>query len=236
MAEKEGKPRQKRQFVRFGAYRVDPAWRRLPQEERDASRKEFLAALEESRASLMIRTYSCLGTRGDCDFLLWMISDRLEAFQELQASLLKSSLGKYLALPHSYLAMTRRSVYVDKHVHEGQEGVRLAVKPGEAKYLFVYPFVKTRDWYRLTRSARQGMMDEHITVGHRYPTVKLNTSYSFGLDDQEFVVAFESDVPADFLDLVMELRETEASRYTARDTPILTGVAVPAAEMLELLG
>jgi chlorite dismutase len=236
MAEKEPKTKQKRQFVRYAAYRVDPAWRRLQQEERDASRKEFLAALEESRATIMIRTYSCLATRGDCDFLLWTISDRLEAFQELQARLLKTGLGKYLTLPHSYLGMTKRSVYVDKHIHEGQEGVRLTVKPGEARYLFVYPFVKTRDWYRLTRSARQGMMDEHITVGHRYPSVKLNTTYSFGLDDQEFIVAFESDVPADFLDLVMELRETEASRYTSRDTPILTGIAVSGAEMLDLLG
>jgi chlorite dismutase len=236
MAEKQPKERQKRQFVRYAAHRVDPVWRRLPQEERDASRKEFLVALEESRASILIRTYSCLGTRGDCDFLLWTISDRLEAFQELQARLLRTGLGKYLTVPHSYLGMTKRSIYVDQHIHEGQEGVRLAVKPGEAKYLFVYPFVKTRDWYRLTRSARQGMMDEHIAVGHRYPTVKLNTTYSFGLDDQEFIVAFESDVPADFLDLVMELRETEASRYTSRDTPILTGIAVSAAEMLDLLG
>jgi chlorite dismutase len=236
MAEKEPKAKEKRQFVRFAAYRVDPAWRRLPQQERDASRKEFLAALEEVRASLILRTYSCLGTRGDFDFLLWQIGDRLEAFQDLQARLLKTGLGKYLTLPHSYLGMTKRSLYVDKHVHEGQEGVRLTVKPGEAKYLFVYPFVKTRDWYRLTRSARQGMMDEHIAVGHRYPSVKLNTTYSFGLDDQEFIVAFESDVPADFLDLVMELRETEASRYTLRDTPILTGIAVPAETMLDLLG
>ncbi|MBI2080861.1 MAG: chlorite dismutase family protein [candidate division NC10 bacterium] len=236
MAEKEPKAKEKRQFVRFAAYRVDPAWRRLPQQERDASRKEFLAALEEVRATLILRTYSCLGTRGDFDFLLWLISDRLEAFQDFQARLLKTGLGKYLTLPHSYLGMTKRSIYVDKHVHEGQEGVRLTVKPGEAKYLFVYPFVKTRDWYRLTRSARQGMMDEHIAVGHRYPSVKLNTTYSFGLDDQEFIVAFESDVPADFLDLVMELRETEASRYTLRDTPILAGIAVPAETMLDLLG
>ena len=122
MVEKEGKPKQKRQFVRYSAYRVDPAWRRLPQEERDASRKELLAVLEESQASLTIRTYSCLATRGDCDFLLWMISDRLEAFQDLQARLLKTGLGKYLTLPHSYLAMTRRSVYVDKHVTRGRKG------------------------------------------------------------------------------------------------------------------
>ncbi len=80
------------------------------------------------------------------------------------------------------------------------------------------------------------MMNAHIAIGHKYPTVKINTSYSFGLDDQDFVVAFESDFPGDFLDLVMDLRETEASRYTVRDTPILTGVAMPIEACLDTLG
>ena len=69
-------------------------------------------------------------------------------------------------------------------------------------------------------------MDEHIALGHKYPSVKLNTTYSFGLDDQEFVVAFETDEPRDFVDLVPALRETEASLYTLRDTPIFSCVAV----------
>ena len=123
--------------------------------------------------------------------------------------------------------MTRHSIYVDKHVHPGQEGKRGQMVPGESKYLFIYPFVKTRDWYRLPKEKRQELMDEHIRVGHKYPSVKLNTTYSFGLDDQEFVLAFETDQPADFLDLVMELRETEASRYTLRDTPVFTCLKKP---------
>jgi chlorite dismutase len=125
---------------------------------------------------------------------------------------------------------------VDKHVHPGQDGTRLTVTPGKAKYLFVYPFVKTRAWYALPMERRQQMMDVHIEVGNRFPSVKLNTTYSYGLDDQEFVLAFESDHPSDFLDLVMTLRETEASSYTERDTPIFTCIAKPAGEMLDLLG
>ena len=77
---------------------------------------------------------------------------------------------------------------------------------------------------------------EHIRIGLMYPRVKLNTTYSFGIDDQEFVVAFETNFPEDFLDLVQQLRETEISMYTLQDTPIFSCVRVPAAEMLDRLG
>ena len=132
--------------------------------------------------------------------------------------------------------MTKRYTYTLGHVHEGQADTRGQIRPGQYKYLFVYPFVKTRDWYRMSLAARQGMMNEHIAVGHQYPSVKLNTTYSFGLDDQEFVVAFETDKLSDFLDLVMDLRETEASRYTLRDTPIFTCIHKSLHETLDLLG
>jgi chlorite dismutase len=131
--------------------------------------------------------------------------------------------------------MTRRSQYIDKHVHEGQEGARLKVKPGDAKYLFVYPFVKTRAWYLLPLEERQAIMDVHIGVGHEFPSVRINTAYSFGLDDQEFVVAFESDSPSDFLDLVMKLRETKSSEFTLRDTPIFTCIAMSPADAMDAL-
>ena len=80
------------------------------------------------------------------------------------------------------------------------------------------------------------MMNEHIRVGHKYPRVRLNTTYSFGLDDQEFVLAFETDYPTDFLDLVMELRETEASSYTLRDTPIFTCLKAEGSDLVRALG
>ncbi len=131
--------------------------------------------------------------------------------------------------------MTKHSMYVSEHTHEGQEGTRLTIAPGGAKYLFVYPFVKTRTWYLLSQAERQRIMTVHIAMGHKYPTVKINTTYSFGLDDQEFVVAFESDYPADFLDLVQELRETESSAYTLRDTPMFTCISMPVREILEAL-
>ena len=96
--------------------------------------------------------------------------------------------------------------------------------------------MKTRAWYRLPKEERQRQMTEHIAMGHRFPSVKINTTYSFGLDDQEFVVAFESDSVSDFLDLVHEMRESEASTHTVRDVPSFTCIAMPPAEMVAALG
>ena len=227
----------RRQYVSFLFYKVDPAWRRLPLSEREQGKKEFSSVVEQFTQDdkIIIRTYSTVGTRGDCDFMMWRISYSLEHIQEFTAKLLSTRLGQYLSTPYSYLAMSKRSVYVDK-INPEHEEQRIRIVPGRAKYLFIYPFVKTPEWYLLTKYARQGMMDEHIEVGTKYPSVKLNTTYSFGLDDQEFVVAFETEKPDEFLDLVMELRETQGRLYTERDTPIFTCISRDLKTTLDLLG
>lgn len=107
---------------------------------------------------------------------------------------------------------------------------------GNSKFLFVYPFIKKREWYRLPFTERQRMMAEHFKVGHKYPEIRINTGYSFGIDDHEFVLAFEGDSPSEFLDLVEELRSTDASAYTALETPIFTCMAVEPERMLDLVG
>jgi chlorite dismutase len=182
----------------------------------------------------MLRTYSTVGTRGDADMLIWSAAKTLEEIRDLETAIRRTPVGRFLETPHSFLAMTKRSQYEDRLDPARRE--KLKVKPGRAKYLFIYPFVKTRAWYLLPYEERQKMMDMHIEIGHRYPTVKLNTTYSFGLDDQEFVVAFETDSPDDFLDLVMELRETRASEFTLRDTPIFSCIAGEPLAVLESLG
>jgi chlorite dismutase len=231
-------PPQRRQFVNFAFYKVDPAWRRLPADERASGKREFQQVVDEFADGnrLLLVSYSTVGIRGDCDFMLWRIAYDLDVLQTMAARLFATGLGKYLTLPYSYFSMTKRSVYIDHHVHEGQEGARARIVPGKWRYLFVYPMVKQRPWYRLPFEERQRVMDEHIQTGHRYPSVRINTTYSFGLDDQEFVVAFESDKPEDFLDLVQELRSSESSAYTERETPIFTCVKRPISEMLDLLG
>jgi chlorite dismutase len=210
-----------RQFVSFTFYRVRPEWRTLADRERDLGRQEFLNTVEEFRRDLLIHSYSLVGLRPNVEFMLWRIGYDLDPLQEMSARLNQTGLGKYLDVAQSFLSMTKRSMYIDKDNPEHVED-RLHIIPGKSKYLFVYPFVKTREWYARTPEQRQEMMDEHIRIGSKYRSVKLHTTYSFGLDDQEFVVAFETDQPSDFLDLVQELRETKASSFTLRDTPMYT--------------
>jgi chlorite dismutase len=225
---------EKRQVVRYAFYKLDPAWRRLSSERQASAKIEFGEALERYHGRLLLRPYGLVGLRGDCDFLLWQVAEDLDALVDLQTALNRTDLGAYLSIPYSYLAMTRRSIY--EFPADLQHDQRLVIRPSAAKYLFVYPFVKTRAWYSLPKPERQRMMDEHVRVGRKFPTIRLNTTYSYGLDDQEFVVAFEGDNPAEFLDLVMELRESEASSYTLRDTPTLTCVQMSLWDMLDTLG
>ena len=225
-----------RQYVRYTFFKIDLDWRRLPQGDKERSKTEFAAVLDEFTSQMSINSYSLLGTRADVDFMLWKVSPTLELLDGLASQLNRTELGRYLHTTHSYLAMTRRSPYVDQHRHPGQEGTGEAMRSIGREYLFVYPFVKTHDWYQLPKEERQRMMEGHFQVGHRYPSVKISTSYSFGLDDQEFVLGFETDSPSDFLDLVMELRESEARPYTLQDTPIFTCIHKPLKECLDGLG
>ena len=226
-----------RQYVSFTFYKLDPAFRRLPKEERDKGVKEFVDVLEEydNSSDMILLCYSMVGLRGDVDIMTWRICHTMEEFQKMTTRLMQTGLGAYLHTPYSYLSMTKRSMYMD-FINPEHEEDRTHIIPGKAKYLFIYPFVKTREWYLLTQFTRQGIMDEHIYIGNKYPTVKLNTTYSFGIDDYEFVVAFESDSPDDFLDLVQELRETEGSRYVKEDTPIFTCIAMSIEDTVKSLG
>lgn len=225
----------KRQYVRFAFYKLDPAWRRLPADEQADQKRELLQTIETFDRRMLLRPYSLMGTRADAELLLWQIAESIEPFQELASAILSTRMGSYLTLAVSYLSQTKRSIYeIRDNPNEAME--RLIISPSEAKYLFIYPFIKTRPWYQLSLEERQVMMDEHIRVGRKYPAVKLNTTYSFGLDDQEFVVAFETDEPSDFLDLVQELRETQASLYTLRDTPLYGCLRVALDEALDALG
>ena len=225
-----------RQFVNFMFFKTDRAFRREPAEVKEEAKRELVAIVNRYNGPMMVLPYSTVGLKPNTDFMLWRITYDLSLFQQMAADINKSILGRWLDIPVSYLAMTKHSQYVDEHVHEGQEGRRLRIVPGKRPYLFVYPFVKTRDWYLLPQAERQRIMNEHIAIGHKYPRVKINTTYSFGLDDQDFVVAFEADQPAEFLDLVQELRETESSKYTLRDTPMYTCKRTAIEEIAESLG
>jgi chlorite dismutase len=223
---------QEQRFLKYTFFKVAREWRSLPAGEKEAARDE-LARLLTRNGGLRLQLFSLVGIRGDADFMILADSDRLEAFQELVSAILATTMGRFLDIPYSYLAMTRQSHYSRSHKPSGGEDPS---PPELSKYMFVYPFVKMRSWYGLPFAERQRIMGEHFKVGRKYPKIKINTGYSFGIDDQEFVLAFEGDDPAEFLALVEELRSTEASKYTELETPIFTCVRADPAQLLRLLG
>jgi chlorite dismutase len=218
------------QYVAYSFYRVDPKWRRLPVDERQAGKDAFAEVVEDfADRYAELRAYTTAGVRPDTDFFLWKITDRYEDLGDLGAALNGTPLAGWLETPYSYLATTKASQYTS---------ARRARKltPQGSPYLVVYPFVKARPWYALTEAERQRAMDEHIKIGREeFPGIKNHTSYSFGIDDQEFMTAFECDEPADFMHLMLRLRDSEASRYTERDTPIFVGRHVTIREALAAL-
>src|ERR1043165_6061695 len=203
-----------RHFVKYTFLKTDPAWSRLPAAERAEGKREFIAACEDFGADHLLQSFSLMGTRGDCDLMLVAEAENLDRIHEFHVVLAQSGLMKWSRIAHSFLGLRKTSEYSDEE--------RQIPRAFRGKYLFVYPFVKTRAWYGLPADERWRIMQEHIKVGREYPTVDNHTTYSFGLDDQEFVVAFDTDDAGAFLDLVQRLRTTEASAWTLRDTPSFT--------------
>jgi chlorite dismutase len=218
------------QYVGYTFFGVDPAWRRLPIEERAAHKDAFAETVEHFASRFdHLRCYSLLGTRPDAEFFLWKITDRYADLGELAAALNATPLAGWLETPYSYLATTKASQYTSARRPR-------KVMPQGSPYLVVYPFVKVRPWYALPAEERQRAMDEHIRIGRdEFPGIKNHTTYSFGIDDQEFMTAFECDEPADFMHLMLRLRDSEASRYTERDTPIFVGTLTEIRAVLDQL-
>ncbi len=220
------------ELYRYLTLALPAEWRRLPERERDAHKREFAAAVGST--GVATHAYSLVGTRGDADLLLWLVAEDLDRIERAESRLAATGLWSWSTRPYAYLAARRRSPYLGSHEHAGSEHARPAAGPvGDKAYLVLYPMTKQRRWYALPHEERTRIMGAHFAVGHRYPQVRIHTAYSFGIDDQEFVVAFEVDDVRDFVALVAELRETESSAYTERETPIFVGRAMPLTEALD---
>ena len=163
--------------------------------------------------------------------MFWFAAKSVEEIQEAISKLYLTVFGKYILPSRTYLSCTRPSVYARK-------GKTLSFVAGEEskKYVVVYPFVKTREWYLLSREQRQVMMDEHIDVSQKYPQITLNTTYSFGIHDEDFMLAFETDNLRDFQDLIMDLRETKVSEYVKEDIPMIACVKKDIIPLISSLG
>ena len=220
------------QFVQYLFLKVDPQWRRLDDTTKVRGRAEFVAAIDSAAPAVSTSAYSTLGLKVGAELMLWWRSDQLEHVQSTLGSLLRTGLGRYCEIAYSLWGLTRPSLYA-KPRPAREQGLEETTR---LRYLVVYPFVKTTDWYFMSRDARQGMMNEHMRIGHEFADVRQVLLYTTGLDDQEFVVAYETDRLERHQDLVIALRATEARRYTLRDAPIFTAVRRPLEDVLALLG
>jgi len=218
-------------FFNFTFYKVDPKWRWLNEIGKDESSTEFLELLKVANTKMKVRTYSTIGLRHDSEFMIWSISSSLENIQVLTTKIYSTILGKYLEPTCTYLSLTRKSIYLNQ-VKLGFENE----SDPPLKYVIVYPFIKSREWYLLPFEKRKQMMNEHIKIGRKYPEIRLNTTYSFGVGDQDFMLAFETDDLSMFQNLIMDLRETEVSRYIIKDTPMIPCVLRDMNEIIKSLG
>lgn len=217
-------------FFTFTFYKVDPKWRWLNEMGKDEASREFNELLQAAGKRMKIETYSTLGLRHESEFMIWTISSSLENIQVLASKIYTTILGKYIEPVSTFLSLTRRSIYSN----QVKRGFETDKEP--LQYVIVYPFIKSREWYLLPFEKRKEMMEEHIKVGRKYPDILLNTTYSFGIDDQDFMLAFETNSLSRFQNLIIELRETQVSRYIIKDTPMIPCVRKGMADIIKSLG
>lgn len=216
-------------FFSFSFFKIDPKWRWMADLAKEESAREVENVIRNS--GIRFRSYSTLGLRDDADFLFWFAAKSIEEIQEAVSKIYLTVFGKYITPSQVYLSCTRPSIYARKG-----RTISFVAGAESKKYVVVYPFTKTREWYLLPREQRQKMMDEHIDVSQKYPDIILNTTYSFGIDDQDFMLAFETDVLRDFQNLIMDLRETKVSGYVQQDTPMIVCVKKDIIPLITSLG
>lgn len=168
--------------------------------------------------------YSASGFRADADLLMWWLAPSPDDLQGLLLELLHTPLGRELELTWSFMGAVRASEFNTQHLP--------AFARGEAarKYLCVYPFVRTSEWYLLPSEERRELLREHGEMGREFPDVLANTTSAFGLGDWEWILAFEADELHRIVDCIRRLRDAKARRFTKEEIPFVTGIRRELAE------
>jgi len=219
-----------RTFNHYSLFSFKDAYWSLNADERTEFHKNWLAALRASAQKVDVFQ----GTEHDVDLIVWSaltVNDNQDAatfFEKFAKAL--NPYRHLIKQKDSLWGFTRPSQYSKARSKQEIDPFSEEHKT----YLIIYPFSKTTEWYLMSREARQGMMNEHIRIGKQYEDISQLLLYSFGLQNQEFVVVYETDDLTRFSDLVNELRDTEGRRYTLRDTPLHTAIYHPAEEILAL--
>ena len=209
------------------AYAYYPIFRRTTEVD-PAGIDEVENLFEKHADRVTVRgTYSAVGLRPDTDLVFWWIASAPDDAQDLLVELRRTQVGRALELTYAFLGVTRPAEFNPDHLP--------AFLRGEApkRYLSVYPFVRTEDWYLLPSDQRSQLLREHGSMGREFPDVLPNTTSAFGLGDWEWILAFEADDPSRIVDCIRRLREAEARRFTKLDTPFVLGIR---SELREAIG
>ena len=206
-------------FAAFWIFRAVRDRHERSDSERSEACQSALGALADHRETVRLRgAYSTTGLTAGADLILWLVADDLADLQRLGAELHRAPFGALMELRHAYLGMGSASQYDPNHGPAFLRGLP------PKRYLSVYPFTKTPNWYLLPFEQRRALMVEHGRMGHEFPSILTNTVSSFGIADQEFVVALEDDDPATLIRMVQRLRAAAVREYTQVDTPIFLGL------------
>lgn len=204
------------QFTAFWLYVRRDDWRESTHQNWDAVVSEFSSVLSESDVTVR-GVYSTMGLRADIDMIIWVHAEQLDQLQKLATQIDQTEVGRALYRADGYIGTAGMSQYDPTHGPAFVKGIP------PARYLSVYPFAKTPEWYLIDYPERRNMMVEHGRLADPWPNLLTNTVESFGIQDQEFIVALEDESPKDLVDMVKKLREAEVRVYTAVDTPIYLG-------------
>ncbi|MEK6544557.1 MAG: chlorite dismutase family protein [Elusimicrobiota bacterium] len=217
------KSKSKTQFMRFAFYRLDPVFRKLDPNVRLQAKEEALSVLDRFKDTMILRSYSLIATRADIDFLLWQIVEDVDVLEDLASKLMHTTMGPYLRMGASYFALSKGSVYIES-IEKEAHALHGKVQPGTHPYLFVCPIDKSGQWYKLSDADRRKMVDEHVAVSVKHPSIKTHVVYSHGIDDRDVVIAFEANSIEDFHDAVLALRDSKINEHVVNNTPVYTCV------------
>lgn len=170
--------------------------------------------------------YSTVGFRADSDVMMWWVGSSADDLQQMLVELYATDFGGGLDLSWSFMGVHRPPEIAKDHIPAFMSGL------DPKKYLNVYPFVRTPEWYLLPTEERGALLREHGGAGREFPGVLANTTSGFGLGDWEWILAFEADELTEIVDCIRKLRDTQARLYTKVEIPFVTGIRKSLAEVI----
>lgn len=190
--------------------------------------EQFFAGL--AAEDVVVRgVYDVAGLRADADLMVWWHAETAEALQQAYHGLRRTAFGSRLAPVWSQMALHRPAEFNRSHLPAFLADERAH------KYVAVYPFVRSYEWYLLEETERRRLLAEHGQMARGYPDVRANTVPSFALGDYEWMLAFEADDLTRIVDLMRHLRGSETRRHVREEVPFYTGTRVEVADLIERL-